>query len=128
MYTLPENTKIDNQVLNDVIDYNEKFKRHWEKDLHKGKVTLNQSHGGSGKQAHAVIDGLEADVVTLALSYDVIKIKNAGLIRGGWRKEFPDNSSPYTSVYNLKFFFLKFSSLLRGVFIRFCISIFISSQ
>ncbi len=79
-------------------DYNKKFKTHWENELVKGKIILTQSHGGSGKQAKAVIDGLEADVVTLALSYDVIKIKNAGLIRGGWRKEFPDNSSPYTST------------------------------
>lgn len=78
--------------------YNEKFKTHWEKELGKGKVILTQSHGGSGKQARAVIDGLEADVVTLALSYDVTQIKNAGLIRGGWRREFPDNSSPYTST------------------------------
>ena len=78
--------------------YNEKFKRHWEEELGNGKIILNQSHGGSGKQAHAVIDGLEADVVTLALSYDVTEIKNAGLIRGGWRIEFPDNSSPYTST------------------------------
>ncbi|MBR0261530.1 MAG: sulfate ABC transporter substrate-binding protein [Selenomonadaceae bacterium] len=79
-------------------DYNEKFKTHWENELHKGKVILTQSHGGSGKQARSVIDGVEADVVTLALSYDVTQIKNAGLIRGGWRKEFPDNSSPYTST------------------------------
>lgn len=79
-------------------DYNKKFKTYWENKLVKGKIILTQSHGGSGKQAKKVIDGLEADVVTLALSYDVIKIKNAGLIRGGWRKEFPDNSSPYTST------------------------------
>ncbi len=78
--------------------YNEKFKAHWENDLGKGKVLLKHSHGGSSKQARAVIDGVEADVVTLALSYDVIAIKNAGLIRGGWRREFPDNSSPYTST------------------------------
>lgn len=78
--------------------YNEKFKAHWENDLHRGKVLLKHSHAGSGKQARAVIDGVEADVVTLALSYDVIAIKNAGLIRGGWRREFPDNSSPYTST------------------------------
>ena len=78
--------------------YNKKFKTHWENELVKGKVALIQSHGGSGKQARAVIEGLEADVVTLALSYDVTQIKNAGLIRGGWRKEFPDNSSPYTST------------------------------
>jgi len=78
--------------------YNEKFKEHWEKDLGKGKVLLKHSHAGSGKQARAVIEGVEADVVTLALSYDVTEIKNAGLIRSGWRKEFPDNSSPYTST------------------------------
>ncbi len=78
--------------------YNERFKIHWEKELLKGKVVLTQSHGGSGKQARSVIDGVEADVVTLALSYDVTQIKNAGLIRGGWRREFPDNSSPYTST------------------------------
>ena len=78
--------------------YNEKFKVHWENELVKGKVSLIQSHGGSGKQARSVVEGVEADVVTLALSYDVTQIKNAGLIRGGWRKEFPDNSSPYTST------------------------------
>ena len=78
-------------------DYNEKFKAHWE-DGRGNKVSIKQMHGGSGKQARAVIDGLEADVVTLALSYDVTQIKNAGLIRGGWRMEFPDNSSPYTST------------------------------
>ncbi|MBQ6296233.1 MAG: sulfate ABC transporter substrate-binding protein [Selenomonadaceae bacterium] len=78
--------------------YNEKFKIYWENELRKGKVILTQSHGGSSKQAKKVIDGLEADVVTLASSYDVTQIKNAGRIRGGWRKEFPDNSSPYTST------------------------------
>ena len=78
--------------------YNEKFKNHWENELGKGKIILTQSHGGSGKQARSVINGVKADVVTLALSYDVTQIKNAGLIRGGWRIEFPDNSSPYTST------------------------------
>ncbi len=78
--------------------YNEKFHEHWTQDLGKPDVTLTQSHGGSGKQARAVIEGLEADVVTLALAYDVIEIKNAGLIKGGWQNEFPDNSSPYTST------------------------------
>ena len=78
--------------------YNEKFYEHWTRDLGKGDVTLTQSHGGSGEQTRAVIGGLEADVVTLALAYDVIEIKNAGLIRGGWQNEFPDNSSPYTST------------------------------
>ena len=79
-------------------EYNERFKIHWENELRKGKVILNHTHAGSGKQARSVIDGVEADVVTLALSYDVTQIKNAGLIRGGWRREFPDNSSPYTST------------------------------
>lgn len=80
------------------IAYNERFKNHWENELRKGEVILNQSHGASGSQARAVIDGLEADVVTLSISYDIIEIKNAGLIRGGWRLEYPDNSSPYTST------------------------------
>ena len=80
------------------VAYNEKFHEHWAKELGKGDVILTQSHGGSGKQARAVIEGLEADVVTLALAYDVIEIKNAGLIQGGWQNEFPDNSSPYTST------------------------------
>jgi len=78
-------------------DYNEKFTAHWA-DSHGGKVVVKQSHGGSGKQSRAVIGGVEADVVTLALAYDVTQIKNAGLIRGGWRLEFPENSSPYTST------------------------------
>ena len=78
--------------------YNEKFHEHWTKELGKSEVTLTQSHGGSGKQARAVIEGLGADVVTLALAYDVIEIKNHGLIEDGWENEFPDNSSPYTST------------------------------
>ena len=79
-------------------EYNEKFLEHWTKDLGHDKIILNHSHDGSGKQARAVISGLEADVVTLALAYDVIEIKNAGLIRDDWQKNFPDNSSPYTST------------------------------
>jgi sulfate transport system substrate-binding protein len=61
-------------------------------------VTLQQSHGGSGKQARAVIDGLEADVVTLALAYDVDAIAKAGLVAPGWQKRLPQNSCPYTST------------------------------
>jgi sulfate/thiosulfate transport system substrate-binding protein len=61
-------------------------------------VTINQSHGGSGKQARSVIDGLEADVVTLALAYDIDAIRQRGLIAAGWQKRLPDNSTPYTSV------------------------------
>ncbi len=79
-------------------NYNEKFKSHWEKDLGKGEIILTQSHGGSGKQARAVIEGLEADVVTLALAYDVLEVQKAGLIDAGWESELADNSSPYTST------------------------------
>jgi sulfate transport system substrate-binding protein len=62
-------------------------------------VTINQSHGGSGKQARAVIDGLEADVVTLALAYDTDAISQQGhLLPGNWQSRLPDNSSPYTST------------------------------
>src|ERR1700689_3787095 len=62
-------------------------------------VTINQSHGGSGKQARAVIDGLEADVVTLGLAGDIDAIvKNAGLLPADWQTRLPDNSCPYTST------------------------------
>jgi sulfate/thiosulfate-binding protein len=61
-------------------------------------VDVRMSHGGSGKQARAVIDGLEADVVTLALAADVDAIAERGLIEPGWQAEFPDNSAPYTST------------------------------
>lgn len=62
-------------------------------------VTINQSHGGSGKQARAVIDGLAADVVTLALAYDIDEIsERAGLLPSNWQTRLPDHSSPYTST------------------------------
>ncbi len=61
-------------------------------------VTIQQSHGGSGKQARAVIDGLEADVVTLALAYDVDAAAKAGLVAADWQKRLPHNASPYTST------------------------------
>jgi sulfate transport system substrate-binding protein len=61
-------------------------------------VAIQQSHGGSGKQARAVIDGLEADVVTLALAYDVDAIAQSGLIAAGWQKRLSQNSCPYTST------------------------------
>lgn len=80
------------------VAYNDKFKPHWENELGKGEIILTQSHGGSGKQARAVIEGLEADVVTLALAYDVMEIQKSGLIDEGWINELPDNSSPYTST------------------------------
>ncbi|BDG01187.1 sulfate ABC transporter substrate-binding protein [Anaeromyxobacter oryzae] len=62
------------------------------------KVTVKQSHGGSGKQARAVVDGLEADVVTLALAYDVDAVARAGLLPADWQKRLPQNASPYTST------------------------------
>jgi sulfate transport system substrate-binding protein len=61
-------------------------------------VTIKQSHGGSGKQARSVIDGLEADVVTLALAYDVDAVAKAGLVPADWQKRLPQNASPYTST------------------------------
>ena len=62
-------------------------------------VTIRQSHGGSGKQARAVIDGQDADVVTLALAYDIDAIaKNAKLLPDDWQTRLPDNASPYTST------------------------------
>jgi sulfate/thiosulfate-binding protein len=81
-------------------EYNSAFARYW-----KGKtgddVSIKQSHGGSGKQARAVIDGLEADVVTLALAYDIDAIAQESrnkLLVPDWQKRLPHNSSPYTST------------------------------
>lgn len=76
--------------------YNELFEKHW-KELHGQDVTVVQSHGGSGKQALEVANGLEADVVTLALEGDVDTIKDAGIIEPGYTSEFELDSSPYTS-------------------------------
>jgi sulfate/thiosulfate transport system substrate-binding protein len=78
-------------------EVNAAFAAQWKAKTGK-TVTLQQSHGGSGKQARAVIDGLEADVVTLALAYDVDAIAQAGLIAPGWQKRLPQNSCPYTST------------------------------
>jgi sulfate transport system substrate-binding protein len=79
-------------------DYNAVFAKYW-KEKTGDNVKIEQSHGGSGKQARAVIDGLEADVVTLALAYDVDAIVDkARLFPADWQKRLPDNSSPYTST------------------------------
>ena len=78
-------------------DYNVAFAKHW-KATNKEVVTINQSHGGSGKQARAVIDGLDADVVTLALGYDVDALAQKKLIQTDWQKRLPHNASPYTST------------------------------
>jgi sulfate transport system substrate-binding protein len=78
--------------------FNKAFARHWEA-TQKEKVTVKQSHGGSGKQARSVIDGLDADVVTLALAYDIDEIaERAKLLPADWQKRLPHNSAPYTST------------------------------
>ena len=78
-------------------EYNAAFAKHW-KATNNEVVTINQSHGGSGKQARAVIDGLDADVVTLALAYDVGALATKALIPADWQKRLPQNASPYTST------------------------------
>jgi sulfate/thiosulfate-binding protein len=78
--------------------YNRVFADYW-KQKSGQTVTIRQSHGGSSKQARAVIDGLQADVVTLALAYDIDAIaERAASLPAGWAKRLPDNSSPYTST------------------------------
>jgi len=78
-------------------ELNQAFAAKWQAETGQ-TLEIKQSHGGSGKQARSVIDGLEADVVTLALAYDVDAIADAGLIDKNWQVELPDNSSPYTST------------------------------
>jgi sulfate/thiosulfate transport system substrate-binding protein len=79
-------------------DVNKAFATHW-KARTGNTVTIKQSHGGSGKQARSVIDGLDADVVTLALAYDIDELHNkAQLIPADWQKRLPHNASPYTST------------------------------
>ena len=78
-------------------DYNKVFAQYW-KEKTGDDVVINQSHSGSGKQARAVIDGLDADVVTLALAYDIDVIaEKSGLLSSDWQQLLPDNSCPYTS-------------------------------
>lgn len=79
-------------------DFNAAFAKYW-KDKTGDTLKIEQSHGGSGKQARAVIDGLEADIVTLALAYDVDAIaEKARLLPTDWQKRLPNNSAPYTST------------------------------
>jgi sulfate transport system substrate-binding protein len=79
-------------------ELNAAFAKQWEAK-HGTKLVIKQSHGGSGKQARAVIDGLDADVVTLALAYDIDMLHDKGqLLSQDWQKRLPDNSSPYTST------------------------------
>ena len=77
--------------------YNKIFQEHWKEETGQD-VDVIQSHGGSGKQALEVINGLQADVVTLALEYDINAIQDAGMIDEGWKEELPDDSAPYTST------------------------------
>ncbi len=80
------------------VDFNKAFAAHW-KARTGDVVSVKQSHGGSGKQARSVIDGLDADVVTLALAYDIDELGNkARLIPPDWQKRLPHNSAPYTST------------------------------
>ncbi|MDR1310461.1 MAG: sulfate ABC transporter substrate-binding protein [Burkholderiaceae bacterium] len=78
-------------------DFNKAFLAHWKSKTGED-LTIKQSHGGSGKQARSVIDGLQADVVTLALARDVNAIASKGLIKAGWQKRLPHNAAPYTST------------------------------
>jgi sulfate/thiosulfate transport system substrate-binding protein len=78
-------------------DFNEAFAKDWQAKTGE-KITIEQSHGGSGKQARAVIDGLQADVVTLALQGDIDQIAKAGKLKADWQKRLGNNSSPYTST------------------------------
>src|SRR5437762_12875841 len=78
-------------------DFNKAFAAAYSKETGKS-VEIKQSHGGSGSQARAVIDGLQADVVTLALAYDIDAIASKGLIAADWQKRLPLNAAPYTST------------------------------
>ncbi|WP_036604849.1 sulfate ABC transporter substrate-binding protein [Paenibacillus assamensis] len=100
-----EQTKTEIEIQNVSYDptrefyeeYNKAFAAHWQKEAGQ-QVTVKQSHGGSGKQARSVIDGQQADVVTLALAYDINAIQKKGLLKQDWQKSFEDNSAPYYST------------------------------
>ena len=79
------------------VDFNKAFAAAYQKETGKS-VEIKQSHGGSGSQARSVIDGLQADVVTLALAYDIDAIAGKGLLATDWQKRLPLNASPYTST------------------------------
>src|SRR3954468_10407456 len=79
------------------VDFNKAFAAAYQKETGKS-VEIKQSHSGSGAQARSVIDGLQADVVTLALAYDIDAIASKGLLAKDWQKRLPQNASPYTST------------------------------
>ena len=78
-------------------EYNRAFAAYWKTKTGQS-IEIQQSHGGSGKQARAIIDGLAGDVVTLGTDYDIAAIQKNGLIGSDWRKRLPHNSVPYTST------------------------------
>jgi sulfate/thiosulfate-binding protein len=78
-------------------EYNKAFSKFWEKQ-HGDTVAVSQSHGGSGKQARAVIDGLEADVITLALGSDIDAVAKQGLVAADWETKYANHAAPYTST------------------------------
>ena len=79
-------------------EFNQAFAKYW-KEKSGNDVAVNQSHGGSGKQARSILDGIEADVATLALAYDIDELAaKGGLVPADWQKRLPHNSSPYTST------------------------------
>src|ERR1700722_17555953 len=79
------------------VDFNKAFADAWQKETGK-TIEIKQSHNGSGASARSVIDGLQADVVTLALAYDIDAIASKGLLAKDWQSRLPQNSSPYTST------------------------------
>lgn len=78
-------------------DYNRIFSQYWQQQ-HGDTVDVNQSHGGSGKQARAVIEGLSADVITLALAQDINKVAQQGLVAADWESKLPNHAAPFTST------------------------------
>src|ERR1700712_908116 len=78
-------------------DFNQAFGKKWKADTGE-TVTFKQSHGGSGGQARSVIDGLQADVVTLALAYDIDALAGKGLVNADWQKRLPDTAPPYNET------------------------------
>ena len=79
------------------VEYNQAFAKHWKAKTGQD-VQFRQSHGGSGKQARSILDGIDADVATLALGGDVDALVKPGLVKADWQQRLPHNSAPYTST------------------------------
>jgi sulfate transport system substrate-binding protein len=105
LYFIPSAYSAPAEIINVSYDptrelyeaFNKEFVKYW-KDKTGQDLVITQSHGGSGSQARSVIEGNKADVLTLALAYDISAVEKAGLIKPGWQSEFPKNSAPYTST------------------------------